>query len=192
MNCGDGDIAIDMAGERPPFHPHITAPYLRTLLASIDRYRDIEFTYIITIRNPLAMLWSYYKYFRPDRNSRYTFSDGWDGGALMAYDEWLLRGRVGADRDWLAFAPSWISDTNLSTLSYEMHALDADRHRVIDHTFPIEEPAALEAFLGERLETEVRIERVNQSHEANTPTHSTEMLKQARLLFPYESVFYGI
>jgi hypothetical protein len=191
IDRAQGDIAVDMAGQQPPFHPHLTAPYLRELLA--ERGHDwASFASIVVIRHPVEMLWSYWKFFRPDGRSNYSFSPNHDATERMPFDDWVQTGRVGMNPAWQRLAPAWISTRNLSPLSLEAHAMDADGRRIVDHVFRLEELGALEAWLAERLGRAARVPHVNASERGERPEVTAETLAAVRRMFPEESRLYGI
>jgi len=186
-----GDLAINMAGEHPPFHPHITAPYLQQLLQERDE-RAAQLTYFTTIRHPVRMLESYYKFFQPDELSRYNFAPNWDGQTQMSFENWILQGRVGMHPGWQALAPGWISTQDLSPLSLEAHAAHADGSMAIPHVFLLEEPDKLREWLSERLGQDLKVQHVNQSSDATLPSLGSESLEKIRQIMPTESRLYGI
>lgn len=69
-----GDIAVNMAGEVPSFHPHIPAPYLQEILRTQGHDEPLEF--FITIPHTIEMFKSYCQFFQPEQSSRYNYSPG--------------------------------------------------------------------------------------------------------------------
>lgn len=185
-----GDIAVDLAGQNPPFHPHMTAPYLKEVLGELHPNATAE--YFITVRHPLEMLWSYFKFFRPDRNHRYNFAAKWDGNDLLGFEEWVTLGRIGANPNWLRLAPSWICTADLSPLSLEAHAANRNGEIVVDRIFLIEEPEKIAAWLGDRLGTDVPVHHVNRSQEGACPPLGAEALDRVRRMLPAESRIYNL
>jgi len=186
-----GDIAVDIAGQRPPYHPHHTAPYLKQLL--LEAGHDIAAMTTVTVtRNPIDMLWSYYKFFRPDRASRYTFSPGYDPADRMGFEEWVNAGRIGMHPVALRLAPAWISTADLSPLSLEAHAETRDGRQEIDRVFQLEDIAAFSRWLGEQTGQPHAIVHVNASDDNGMPPIGTETRLRIRRMFPAEATLYGI
>lgn len=186
-----GDLKADAGDEAPPLHPHITAPYLRKILNEWGH--DAEaLTYIITIRHPVSLLWSYWKFFKPDAAGLYSFSKGWAGKAEMPFEEWVLKGRLQINPKWLALAPDWISPTNLTPLNLESRAMRRDGTWAVDHIFKLEEPEKFSDFLTERLGVKVSTPHLNASESSPMPQLGSEALERVRKLFPYEAREYNI
>lgn len=186
-----GDIRVDVAGQKPPFHPHITAPYLSKVLAE----RGIDpagLTFLIVVRHPVEMLWSYYKFFKPDAESRYSFSPGWAGASGIGFEEWVLRGHVGINPDWAACAPGWITPRDLSPLSLEAHIEDAEGRSHVQEIFQVEDLDRLSAWLEARVGRPMPQLHVNGSTEDPTPPLGTAALDRIRATFPTEARMYGI
>jgi hypothetical protein len=186
-----GDIAVDRAGTVPGLHPHITAPALRQVLA--ERGVDLAgVTFIVTIRHPVHLLWSYYKHFRPDAESRYSFSDHWAGSIGMSFEDWILRGRLYTNPEWAALAPAWISARDLSTLSLEYRAMTRDGALAVDKVFELERLDDMAAWLAGYLGAKVRSRHVNTSTAGPPPPLGTVCLERVRAMFPYEAAHYGV
>lgn len=191
MDKAAGDIAVNTGGEAPPYHPHITAPYLKQLLRA--RGHDPEaLAWIVTVRHPAEMLWSYWKFFKPDVKSRYNFAPNWDEGARMPFETWLAEGRLRANPDWAALAPAWISSQDLSPLSFEFRATNRDGSLAVDHVFRIEEPEKLAGWIAEKTGEKVAVKHTNRSAEADMPALGTGALDRIRAMLPYESALYGV
>lgn len=191
MDLSAGDIGVNRGGKVPPFHPHVTAPYLKQLLR--ERDQDVEaLDYIITVRNPVEMLWSYWKYFKPDLQSRYNFSTNWDASQPMGFERWLFEGRLSTNPAWAALAPEWISSKDLSSLSLEFRAMNRSGSLAVDAVFRIEEPEALTAWIEAKTGVRVRMRHTNRSRKAEMPPLGTEALDRIRTQLPYESALYGI
>lgn len=186
-----GDISVNVAGERPPFHPHITAPYLEKLLK--ERGFDLEgYDYITTVRHPVQMLESYYKFFQPDAKSRYKFEDKWTGFGDLDFETWVMTGRLAMNSAWMAMAPDWVSQKDLSPLSFEARGLDRSGRNLIDHVFRLEEPEKLQAWIEEKVGAKVTIKHVNKSTQAPVTKLGTEALEKIRCMMPMESALYAI
>lgn len=190
VNAERGDIAVNIGGEHPPFHPHITAPYLQELLQ--NRAGAGTLSYFITIRHPVAMLESYFKFFQPDQKSRYNFSPNWSGHTGMSFEEWVLHGKVGMNPNWKRLAPKHISMENLSPLSLEAHAFHADSSQAVDHIFMLEEPEKIRSWLSEKLQKDIPLQHVNQSKGPQTTRLGREALDKIRGMMPLESQLYNL
>nr|WP_321509798.1 hypothetical protein [uncultured Hyphomonas sp.] len=101
-----GDIVVNAGCDRPPFHPHITAPFLKRGLRRKGHDPE-ELEYIITVRHPVSMLWSCYEFFKPDTKSHYTFSRKWDQQDRMDFEVRVLNGRLKPFDEWLDMALDW-------------------------------------------------------------------------------------
>lgn len=187
----EGDIKCDRGDEAPPLHPHITAPYLRKVLSE-KGYDSAALTYIITIRHPVELLWSYWKFFKPDSRGRYFFSKGWTGNETISFEEWIIDGELAMNRNWLALAPEWISPRNLSPLSLEARAMQRDGSWAVDRVFKLEEPDVLADFLSVRLGCEVAPRHVNASVNADMPRLGKHAMECIRKMFPYETNQYNV
>lgn len=185
-----GDIAVDVAGQRPPFHPHHTAPYLKQLL--IEQGYDIDgmTTFIIT-RNPVDMLWSYFNFFKPDGNSCYNYSADWKPDQTMNFEDWIMRGRVGMNAQALALAPNWVSTSDLTPLSLEAHVDNRQGIREVDLIFRIEEIDRFAVWLSERTGIQLAPRHVNGSGSSEIPHLSESHLDRIRQQFPLETKMYG-
>lgn len=186
-----GDIAVNVAGENPPFHPHITAPYLKKML--VEKNCDInKLRFFVVIRNPLEMLWSYYKFFQPDGESRYTFSQGWEGRTNLSFGQWIRFGKVGINPEWRKLCPEWISEHDLTPLSLEAHAMDREGKLVVDKVFKLEQFDEVISWLEHKLDQKLVSRHVNVSSQSDVPRISEEELVRVRKMFPFESEAYNI
>jgi len=186
MDRSKGDFAVDEGGERPPFHPHITAPYLLDLVAPARP--DL----IVTMRHPVDLLWSYYSFFQPDAQGRYNFHPRWTGPGGPDFETSVLTGRVGMNPEWRKRAPGGITPSDLSPLSLEAQACGPDG-RLLAHAFPVERPAALERWLSARLETEVTLGRWNPSGAGSAaPALGGKAMRRLRRMFAIEAGYYGL
>lgn len=191
MDPSAADFSIDSAGQQPPYHPHITAPYLRVLIS--EQFPNApKLEYITTIRNPVDMLFSYYKFFQPDENGRYNYEPHWLGSIGMQFEQWIIGGRVGANPKWLEYGPPSISVRNLSPLSIEAHAFDRNGTNMIDHVFRVEVIHELVDWLEEKTKQTVELEHVNESAVAALPHLGSEAMERIRIMFPYEAAEYNI
>lgn len=186
-----GDIAVDTAGQLPSLHPHITGPFLAQYLC--DRRHDVsKLSFIITVRDPIEMLWSYWKYFKPDILCRYTFTNGWDASAPLDFETWVCTGKLAIRKELLELGPSWISVENLSPLSLEARAAGSNGELMVDHIFRLENAAELAKFLSEVIGTRVSEVRTNESYDKNLPKLGCESRNHIRSMFPLESQYYGV
>jgi hypothetical protein len=186
-----GDIAVNMAGERPPFHPHITAPYLRELLDAQEP-DSAGLEYFVTIRHPVQMLESYYRFFMPDAQGRYNFAPDWDGHIGMGFEQWVLTGKVGMNADWLRLAPEWVTMKDLSPLSLEAHTKGRTGVMAVDHVFLIEEPEKIRDWISQKLGQEIAVKHVNQSEKIKTEPLGNEAMARIRQMMPMESEIYAL
>lgn len=186
-----GDISVDVAGQRPPYHPHHPAPYLRKLLEE-DGYDLSGMTTIILTRHPVEMLWSYHKFFKPDMASRYNYAPNWDADHPMEFARWIAEGAVGMNPEAKALAPEWISTRDLSPLSLEAHVMSRTEGKMVDRVFRLEALDELQEWLEERLGRRLRMVHVNRSAEGQAPRLSAGNMERVRSMFPMESEMYGL
>jgi len=186
-----GDIAVDTAGQRLPYHPHHSAPYLKQLL--VQEGHDISgMTTFIISRHPVEMLWSYLNYFKPDQANRYNYNPDWNGSNLMSFEDWILRGGVGMNTGAIALAPDWIKMTDLTPLSLEAHIDTKDGRREVDLVFRLEEIQIFTEWLAERTGTEIKKRHVNHSYSKEMPHLGSHAIDKVRQMFPLESDMYGV
>ena len=193
MSESQGDISVDIAGQLPPFHPHMPAPYLKAVLR--QRHVNVDdLTFIVTIRNPVSMLWSYYNYFKPDRQSKYNFSPEWEGEVGMGFEDWIVNGKIGMNPEWQELAPDWISTDDLSPLSLEAHVQDSSGHAEVDFIFRLEEMRELEDWLAVRIGAPQSMPSVNHSsaQDKKAPQLCDDAMRAVRIMFPVESRMYGV
>lgn len=186
-----GDIAVNTATEARPYHPHITAPYLKQLLAQAG-HDPAALAWIITVRHPVDMLWSYWNFFKPDAGGRYSFMPRWDAASRMGFECWIDTGRLPANPAWAQLAPAWISSDDLSPLSLEYRAEHRDGGLAVDAVFRIEEPDRLAAWIAERTGQAVAVQHVNRSGAAGPPPLGQAARDRIRTLLPRESALYGV
>jgi hypothetical protein len=190
MDKSRGDMAVDVAGQRPPYHPHLSAPYLKQLLQA-DGHDLSGMTTIMVTRHPVQMLWSYFKFFQPDARSQYNFSPKYDVVTRMGFQDWVKTGRVGINAGVKALVPPWVSERDLSPLSLEAHADRSDGTREVDVVFQIEKPDALVDWLRQRTARPVQMMRLNTSPgDLDVPELDAEALHKIRAMFPEESRIY--
>jgi len=188
-----GDEKCDYGNEYPGYpelHPHMSAPAVLAYLKAkgVDTAHYTTFT--IT-RNPIAMLWSYYKYFKPDINYNYNYSKNYQKDSLVSFEKWLENGYVGIGL-WKEFCPAFVVSSNFSPLSLEAHSLDNDSNACIDKVFKIEELDDCVNWLKSIFGGEVSIPEINASGVSKIPEIS-KMLKENLLKqFPMETDYYGL
>lgn len=185
IDTAAGDFAVSRAGQNPPFHPHMTGPALRHLL------NRPELELVITVRHPVEMLWSYYKFFQPDRRGRYSFHPDWDGSTGPDFERWVMTGRVGLNPLWKSLAPDHVGGNDLSSLSLDARAMNREG-QLIANVFPVEEPARLEGWLSDRLGTEIVLPSLNASPGSAPPSLGAEAMARIRSMFRWESAHYGL
>jgi len=186
-----GDFGVDYADEYPPYHPHITAPHLKKLLKINFPSRVFPESFIC-IRHPLDMLFSYYKYFSPDRSCLYNYNKGYEKNHKISYERWIISGKVGINPNWAKLAPPWITGSNFSPLSLEAHSENDKCKNIIDNIFKIEEIETLENWLSGKLGSKIVIPKINKSLALKIPPVSTEALERIRHMFPKESAIYNV
>ena len=193
-------VSSSFAGDNLPFHPHITAPALQCLLKN-RQYTSSNLSYFTVTRNPLDMLWSYYKFFRPDSESKYWFQPSYDESSRMEFMRWLNEGKLGMSKFWKELAPEWISTENLSPLSLEAHVQNSFGTSVVEHVFYLEDLAPLQDWLSallsrrglEESKKEIaNLQILNASAAKSRPHISAETLTCLRKSFPLEFEIYNI
>jgi hypothetical protein len=186
-----GDIQVNVAGELPPFHPHVTGPFLRSQLEQLDQ--DTSGMKMFTvIRHPVEMLWSYYKFFKPDTSSRYNFDNGWEFSQPMGFERWICEGKIPADQRWLDLAPSWIDTQTLSVLSLEFYACQRDGRVMLDGIFQVEHLRRMQDWIEEETGIKVELIHTNMSNSNPIPEIGDICTEKVRYVFPLESAIYNI
>ncbi len=186
-----GDIAVDVAGQRPPYHPHHTAPFLKKILRQ-EGYNIDKMTTFIFTRHPLEMLWSYFNYFKPDKSSRYSYNSDWSSSDLMDFEDWIFRGRIGLHSGALALAPNWVNTSDLTPLSLEAHIETRDGGREVDLIFRVEAIDQFMTWLNERTGQQLATRHVNGSGASSLPAISPASLQKVRQMFPMECEMYSV
>ena len=148
--------------------------------------------YFTFMRHPVDMLWSYYKFFKPDHQSKYTFSPGWESDNLMSFEKWICEGRLGANTNWLLHAPKWIKSNDLSVLALEFYACNQEGIPILDRIFQIENPTPCQEWLQEMTGKEVKLIHTNQSEQAERPEVGQEAIDKIRRTFRWECALYGV
>ncbi len=185
------DFAVDMAGQKPGYHPHITAPCLINQL-SADFNIDLSDFKIFTItRNPLEMLSSYYRFFKPDVNGRYNYQvDHVD--KIENFNKWLLTGRIGMVLNSLENAPDFVNQNDFSPLSLEAHIWNKSNQNCVTDFFRIEDSASITNWLSEVLSEKISLPRVNKSDLEQDLIITDEARCRIRKCFPMEHQLYSL
>ena len=193
INPALGDIAVDFASKDTAYHPHMPATLIKRLLQQTGiEDRAIEF--VITVRHPLNTLESYYSYFKPDFECRYSYEVNWDGTRLLPFYDWLMEGRIGMRSEWGELCPSWVNGGDFSPISFEALAHDAMGQSVINQVFRIEQPELIERWLSEYLGIPgLKVDQLNRSERQEMSISLTsDVKKRIRKCFPFESKIYDI
>ena len=192
LDPSQGDFAVDAAGQNPPYHPHLSAPYLKQLLRA-DGHDVTTMTTIIVTRHPVQMLWSYYKFFQPDARSSYNYSPEYDASTRIGFQDWVLAGSVGMEDGVKALSPTWVSEGDLSPLSLEAHADSLVGPREVDKIFRIETPLDLTRWLRQRTGRALQMAHLNSTTDGEKiPLLNGSALQKIRAMFPEESGLYRI
>lgn len=185
------DFAVDMAGQKPAYHPHITAPCLINQL-SAEFNTDLSDFKIFTItRNPLEMLMSYYRFFKPDVNGRYNYQIG-HVDKIESFNKWLLTGRIGMAPDWQKNAPDFVNQNDFSPLSLEAHICNKSNQNCVTDFFRIEDSASITNWLSEILSDKISLPRVNKSDLEQDLIITDEARCRIRKCFPMEQQLYSL
>ena len=188
----------DVANEHPIFHPHITAPALLNYLADTSPDR-LAYKLFTVIRDPLKMLYSYFKFFKPDINMRFNFEDNYCPDQCCDFVAWLRVGCVPSSPLWLPHGPRSIDVSNFSPLSIEAHALNESSSCLIHHIFQIENPSSITAFLARSLRLSELPKLISINHSENITLEDVipdcdqgdDILDRLVKSFPFESHLYG-
>jgi hypothetical protein len=180
------DIKCDVANTLEGLHPHMTAPAIANYLNS-KGYNPSNYKFFTITREPLEMLWSYYKFFEPDLNSRYNFQSRHEA-KLALFEDWLLNGRVGLCRLWMGFVPPYVSDKDLSPLSLDAHVLDASLVNYCTKIFKFEDRKMILEWLSKVFGETISDKHVNISNNITFPKlHSETVIKlQEQLRMDFE------
>jgi hypothetical protein len=186
----EGDEYSDFGNENPRLHPHMSLPsifeYLTDTKGDCSDYQSFIFT-----RNPMAMLWSYYKYFKPDANFLYNYNKDHNPNDLSSYNDWLLNGKVGIG-EWGGHCPSFISNTNFTPLSLEAHICDKDNNKLNVQVFQLEALNRCSEWLSELFNEKLEISELNKSEQSLIPPVAEEALARIVKCFPSESELYKL
>ena len=184
------DFAVDIAKQKPGYHPHITAPCLLEQLSTDFEVDFSDFKIFTITRHPLDMLKSYYQFFRPDINGRYNYQDG-HTEELLDFNEWLVSGSVGMQFAWNKNSPDFVTPNDFSPLSLEALVFNVENKNCATDYFRIEDIGIIEAWLSDVLSDKVALPRVNSSQKEKDLKVSDLALARIRKCFPLESQIYS-
>lgn len=186
----DSDIFVDYAEEKQGLHPHMSLPSVYDFLenSGSDYSGYVPF---IFIRNPLDMLWSYYKYFKPDINSQYNYSTDYKSDKLISFDDWLIYGRVGIGF-WKKQSPKFINDLDFTPLSLEAHICRGDGKMMNCKVFKLEEQEKFVRWISSKVGRELSVPMSNMSENSTISNISESAIQRVRECFPIESLIYDI
>jgi hypothetical protein len=186
----EGDEYSDFGNENPRLHPHMSLPsifeYITDTKGDCSDYQAFIFT-----RNPIEMLWSYYKYFKPDSNFRYNYNKNHNPTVLSSYNDWLLDGKVGIG-EWGKLCPSFISNTDFTPLSLEAHICDKDNNKADVQVFQLEALNRCSEWLSEIFNEKLEISELNKSEKSLIPPIEEDALARIVKCFPSESELYKL
>lgn len=121
------------SGEKYPFHHHAKAFELKMHFDEVGWQWD-EYFRFMTIRNPWAMVVSWFTYAKPDRNGHYWYQPNlYDPSELMSFDDWVTSPRTYHRFRWEDGELKervWRND--FSGITAEEYALDRDGDRLVD------------------------------------------------------------
>ncbi|MEP4308102.1 MAG: hypothetical protein ABJ364_00025 [Lentilitoribacter sp.] len=186
-----GDVICDTVDHSKGMHPHMSAPAIKSLLFK-QGFDPEDYTIFTVTRHPLTMLWSYYKFFEPDENGRYNYSESHDAKTLVPFLSWMENGRIGIGKYWANYTPDFVNDKNFSPLSLEAHIFDREGENHVDKWFSIEEPTLIEQWLSGILGSPVELGRVNASEDKRMPEVPEYILEKLRPQFPMECQAYDL
>ena len=144
------DFAVDKAGQKPGYHPHITAPCLLNQLTKDFKVDLSDFKIFTITRNPLDMLSSYYRFFKPDINGKYNYQKG-HIDQLEDFHKWLGNGSVNIGAEWKKFLPDFVNTNDFSPLSLEAHIMNKRNKICVTNYFKIEDSGHIERWLSDIL-----------------------------------------
>jgi hypothetical protein len=185
-----GDVICNTVDEESGLHPHMSSSSIKNYLR-INGYDPDIYKYFTVTRNPLDMLWSYFKYFKPDINNKYNYGVGYDVENLLEFPEWLETGKVGIGKYWSKFVPPNVTAKNFSPLSLEAHICNIDGEIDVDKWFYLEQIGEVEDWLTNFFDSGVSISTVNGSDTRERPKINKEILEKLRPQFPIEAKYYN-
>jgi hypothetical protein len=138
------------------------------------------------------MLWSYYKFFKPDGRSRYVFNANHDPGTRMDFEDWIARGHLPLPAAWRPYAPGHVRTDDLSGLSFEARCMNRNGEADVDEVFKIEEIETLRNYLADRTGRALEPVHSNRSTGDKRPDLSDAALAKIRTMMPYDCSLYGL
>jgi hypothetical protein len=141
-----GDIKCDIAGEIEGLHPHMSAPAIYEYLEE-QGFDASTYMFFITVRHPVEMLRSYFKYFEPDESSYYNYHPRYNSKKLCKFSEWIKSGWVGCEKYSTPHYPSFISDSDFTPLSLEAQLMGFGGKNYIDLVLKLEDQERIREFL---------------------------------------------
>lgn len=189
--CVDGDVICNVPDHEKNLHPHMSAPSIIEYLR-YNGYNPDEYTIFTVTRHPMDMLWSYYKYFQPDRNGRYTYSDDYDPASPVDFESWLLLGGIGTIGCTQKYLPAFVKPGDFTPLSLEAHTHDRSGECRVDRWFKLEDASVWQSWLNKELDLDLRVQNVNQSRSEPTPKFSIAAINRIVEMFPLECRHYRI
>lgn len=185
------DIICDTVDHARGLHPHMSAPAITALLQK-SGFDPTEYTFFTVTRHPVAMLRSYFKFFKPDVRGNYNYALSHDAQNLDTFDNWIQHGRVGIGRYWSDYVPEFVTPTNFSPLSLEAHICDQEGKIHTNRWFKIEDKPAIERWLSERLDQDVKLGQTNESEAQSGLEIHNSTLENLSAQFPMEFKEYEI
>lgn len=138
------------------WHPHHTALRLRWIFEEMGWHFN-EYTKICTARNPYDLVKSYYQYFKPDINGRYSYEAGYDSTTQMPFRDWVLTGRIW-DQTHLA------AGKDLRSISIDAYCYDQTGNKIVDHIIDLYDHERLSDVCAKALaEPDLSVPHVNKS-----------------------------
>ncbi len=189
QNMEPGDVKIDVPDHDLGLHPHMSATSIKEHLRKTDKNPSDYFFFTVT-RDPLDMLWSYYKYFKPDYSSRFNYDPKHNAEQSMPFQDWLVDGKVGIGRYWKRHVPDFVTEENLSPLSLEAHICNKQSKIDVDAWYKIEDIKECADMLSDKLRVNAIIPTLNRSHDENRPTINESTIEKIAPQFPIEMMVY--
>jgi hypothetical protein len=186
----NGDEYSDYGNENPRLHPHMSLPSIMEYLAD-TKGNCSDYQAFIFTRNPLAMLWSYYKYFKPDNNFRYNYNKDHNPDIISSYHDWLLNGKVGIG-EWGKLCPSFISNTDFTPLSLEAHICNSENRKLNVKIFQLEKINECSEWLSDFFNEKLNVAELNKSERSMIPPIEGDALARVIECFPLESKLYNL
>lgn len=150
----EGDIVCNTPYD--DWHPHHTALRLRWLFEKNGWDFD-EYVKLCTARNPFDLVRSYYAYFKPDAEGRYSYESAYDGSYLMPFRQWVLEGRIW-DQTYRQ------KSEDLRAISIDAYCFDQSDRCIADYIVDVNDWASLEEVISASVGVEeLAVPHVNRS-----------------------------